>query len=511
MGIRTGAFAVLVTAVVFTASGVDAASAGVTTAASAGGWPAPGRTATPTSAERMLRHPVTLKAKACPAPFSTATRCGVATVPVDWAKPDDRTLRIWYASVPAPNGQAAGVTVPFTGGPGEAISEIAGPFLAMMPALPDRAMLIVDLRGNGRSGRLGCPAFDTAQWVPAGQEQVDAVGRCGQQVGPRRDHYTTVGSVLDVEAIRRALHLPKPSLLGVSYGTWAAQIYTALFPRLVQAAVIDGIVPFDLDPWGRTYTDALPRILRLRCERTALCDPGEADARVRRVAASLAAHPVPFPGSTRLLTEGDFTFVSIHAIQDSFAGYLTAINRAVAGHYRPLLALTEAWNQLPPPHPFGGGSALLAVVSCNEFSAPFNLRHKLAKRQADFDRQLAGLPGDTFGWFSKQGWADSPWEEANFCLQYPRPRFSAQLRPPYHGPFPDVPVLMLNGDIDAQTPLESAERAKKNWPNSVFLTIKDATHVTIASNECALHTALSFLHNPVLPGQRTCASQPAPT
>jgi hypothetical protein len=128
MGIRTGAFAVLVTAVVFTASGVDAASAGVTTAAGAGGWPAPGRTATPTSAERMLRHPVTLKAKACPAPFSTATRCGVATVPVEWAKPDDRTLRIWYASVPAPNGQAAGVTVPFTGGPGEAISEIAGPF-----------------------------------------------------------------------------------------------------------------------------------------------------------------------------------------------------------------------------------------------------------------------------------------------------------------------------------------------------------------------------------------------
>jgi DNA-binding SARP family transcriptional activator len=52
---------------------------------------------------------------------------------------------------------------------------------------------------------------------------------------------------------------------------------------------------------------------------------------------------------------------------------------------------------------------------------------------------------------------------------------------------------MLNGDVDLQTPLESAERAKKDWPNSVFLTIEDATHVTISTSECALGVALSFL------------------
>jgi pimeloyl-ACP methyl ester carboxylesterase len=509
MRISTGTFAAFVVAVVFTAFCADTASVAASAPAGAGqGWPAPGRTATAKSAERMLGHPVTLKAEACPAPFDATTRCGVATVPADWAKPDGRTLGIWYASVPAPNGRATGVTVPFMGGPGEAISESADRFLALMPALPDRAMLIVDLRGNGRSGRLGCPAFDTAPWIPAGQEQVDAVGRCGQQVGPRRDDYTTVGSVLDVEAIRRALHLPNPSLLGVSYGTWPVQIYAALFPGLVQAAVIDGIIPFGLDPWGRTYTDAMQRVLRLRCERTGLCDPGQADAQVRRVAARLAAHPVPFPNSTRLLTEGDFSFVSILALQHSFADYLTAINRALAGDYGPLLALTEAWTQPSLIFPPAGGSALFAVVSCNEFSAPFNLNHKLAKRAAEFDRGLAGLPAGAFGWFSKQGWVDSGWLEVNLCLNYPRPRFPSQLRPPYHGPFPDVPVLMLNGDIDLNTPLESARRAMNNWPNSVFLTIKDATHVTLSSSQCALHTAVSFLHNPVLPGPRTCASAP---
>jgi hypothetical protein len=140
----------------------------------------------------------------------------------------------------------------------------------------------------------------------------------------------------------------------------------------------------------------------------------------------------------------------------------------------PLLALTEAITALPPPNPLGGGRGLIAVVSCNEYSAPFDLDHKIAKRTADFQRRLAQLPDDTFGWFSKQGWVDSAWEQVDFCLEYPKPLFSSKLLPPSNGPFPDVPVLMFNGDIDLQTPLESAERAKQNWPNSVFLTITDA-------------------------------------
>jgi pimeloyl-ACP methyl ester carboxylesterase len=345
---------------------------------------------------------------------------------------------------------------------------------------------------------------------PCRREQVEAVARCAREVGPPRDDYTTVGSVLDVEAIRRALGLPNPSLLGVSYGTWVVQTYTALFPKLVQAAVIDGILPFDLDPWGRAYTDAMQRVLGLRCQRTTLCDPAQADAQVRRVAASLAARPVPIPNSTQLLTEGVFSALSIFAIQRAFADYLTAIDRALDGDYGPLLALTEAEFQLPPPDPLGDSRALGVVVACNEYSAPFDLNHNFAKREAEFDRGLAALPGEVFGWFSKQGWVDSAWEQVDFCLEYPRPRFSSKLRPPYHGPFPEVPVLMLNGDIDLQSPLESAKRAKQNWPNSVFLTIKDAPHVTIQTSECALRTAVGFLQNPVLPDRRACDSEAAP-
>jgi hypothetical protein len=112
-----------------------AAGAGIGEAAQS--WPGNGPTATPKSAERMLEYPVTLETEACSAPFDATTRCGVATVPANWAKPDGRTLGIWFASVPAPSGRSTGVTVPFHGGPGEAISDFADLYLALMPALPD--------------------------------------------------------------------------------------------------------------------------------------------------------------------------------------------------------------------------------------------------------------------------------------------------------------------------------------------------------------------------------------
>jgi hypothetical protein len=139
---------------------------------------------------------------------------------------------------------------------------------------------------------------------------------------------------------------------------------------------------------------------------------------VRRVAASLAAQPAPFPNSTRLLTEGAFSAVSIFAIQYNFADYLTAIDRALDGDYGALLALTEGISALPPPNPLGDSRALRVVVSCNEYSAPFDLDHKLSKRAAEFERALAELPDDAFGWFSKQGWVDSAWEQVDFCLEY---------------------------------------------------------------------------------------------
>jgi hypothetical protein len=60
-------------------------------------------------------------------------------------------------------------------------------------------------------------------------------------------------------------------------------------------------------------------------------------------------------------------------------------------------------------------ASVATLCRATSFGAPFDLGDKLAKRTADFDRRLAELPDDAFGWFSKQGWVDSAWEQVDFC------------------------------------------------------------------------------------------------
>jgi len=55
------------------------------------------------------------------------------------------------------------------------------------------------------------------------------------------------------------------------------------------------------------------------------------------------------------------------------------------------------------------------VCRATSFGGPFDLGDRLAKRTADFGWRLAELPDDAFGWFSKQGWVDSAWEQVDFC------------------------------------------------------------------------------------------------
>jgi hypothetical protein len=61
------------------------------------------------------------------------------------------------------------------------------------------------------------------------------------------------------------------------------------------------------------------------------------------------------------------------------------------------------------------------------------------------------------------------------------------------------------------TPWRDEATPTTTWPNRVFLTIEDATHVTLTTSECALGAALSFLQNPVLPDEQACDSEAAPT
>ncbi len=474
----------------------------------------PATTATPRSAKAMLhRAPVSLSHQPCDLELDVppSARCGTARVPADWSDPTGETLHIAYVLLPAERVRSRGTVIPFMGGPGESISAVIGRFVPLAEALPERDLLLVDVRGTGRSGALRCRVLDDATENSNGAYQVPDTGECGEQIGPRRDDYTTVASVLDVEAIRRALHLKRPSLIGFSYGTWVAQVYTRLFPHEVRGAVLDGAFPLEQDPWAADVPASFPAVVARRCERTGACldGPAAVAASIRQVAASLASAPIDIPGSAQRLTEGAFAAIVQFSLQGpDFAAFVATVEGAARGDGEALVALTAAALVRAPSDPTKTSSALAAAVSCNDYVAPFSLADDGATRAEDYRRRLDALPDDAFGWFSKAGWMSSPWEQGDMCLQWPVTEIDAALRVPRGGHGPRVPVLVVNGDIDLQTPLVGARKVQSAFPKSVLVTVPNAAHVAFPVSDCAAGLEIAFLANPTLPDAGACMDRP---
>jgi len=153
------------------APAVNTASPTTTTATTEVSLPAPEPTmATPESSERLLEEAgVALAATSCEGLIVGPTAvCGTAAVPADWTEPDDAIIDIAYVLIPAAAGVSTGTVIPLMGGPGESITAQIERLAPLSDAVPDSDLLIVDVRGAGRSGALTCAALDDATEVRPG-------------------------------------------------------------------------------------------------------------------------------------------------------------------------------------------------------------------------------------------------------------------------------------------------------------------------------------------------------
>jgi len=58
---------------------------------------------------------------------------------------------------------------------------------------------------------------------------------------------------------------------------------------------------------------------------------------------------------------------------------------------------------------------------------------------------------------------------------------------------PDVPVLVLSGELDANTPSEGGRAVAEPFPHATFAEIPNAGHVPTDGSPCALQLALTFV------------------
>ena len=77
---------------------------------------------------------------------------------------------------------------------------------------------------------------------------------------------------------------------------------------------------------------------------------------------------------------------------------------------------------------------------------------------------------------------------------------------PPGAPYPAVPVLVLNGDLDVITPLADAARAAALFPSATLVRVENAVHVTALADfdHCAEKIVRGFLRT-LAPGDTSCA------
>ncbi|HEY0038674.1 MAG TPA: alpha/beta fold hydrolase [Longimicrobium sp.] len=176
-----------------------------------------------------------------------AVRCGVVHVAEDSLAPGGRTVPLFVAVLPA-TGQRLGDPLFFlSGGPGQAPSDQAEFVASLFAALrPSRDLVLVDLRGTGRSAALDCDFHGGEPGRVMGEPfPVAAVRACRDSLSRRADLrlYTTGRAMRDLEQVRHALGYERINLYGTSYGTRAALEYARRYPSRVRSMILRGVTP----------------------------------------------------------------------------------------------------------------------------------------------------------------------------------------------------------------------------------------------------------------------------
>ncbi|GII00878.1 alpha/beta hydrolase [Planobispora takensis] len=201
-------------------------------------------------------------------------RCAEVTVPLDYGRPDGRTVTVAVSRLKAADsGRRRGTLLYNPGGPGVPAMSLVLQVKRAAPAVAARYDLIgMDPRFVGRSTPLNC-RWPTGVVGSAGPdrrtfERSAAVARdLASRCAAHRDvlpHISTRNTARDMDVIRAALGEQRISYLGSSYGTYLGAVYLQLFPRRADRVVLDSV----LDParYGpgltRTQGPALNALLR---------------------------------------------------------------------------------------------------------------------------------------------------------------------------------------------------------------------------------------------------------
>ncbi|WP_433228103.1 alpha/beta hydrolase [Actinomadura formosensis] len=184
-------------------------------------------------------------------------RCAGVTVPLDYTRPDGRTITVAISRLAA-SGPRIGTMILNGGGPGPALD--MPPYMrGIMGEAGTRYDLVaMDPRSLGRSTPVDC-GWPAGTWIKgagvtrrsygrAAAFAKDLAARCARTNARMLPHISTRNIARDMDVVRSALGERKVSYNGASYGTVLGQVYASMFPGRLDRVVLDSSQ--DLFTWG---------------------------------------------------------------------------------------------------------------------------------------------------------------------------------------------------------------------------------------------------------------------
>jgi pimeloyl-ACP methyl ester carboxylesterase len=410
--------------------------------------------------------------------------CATLRVPLDRTGATPGTVALHYA---VQRDGPRKLLIALSGGPGQSAVSSASSFaISLDPALRRYRLAVLDQRGTGKSGVLKCPNLQRLRSLDAFKPQ--AVANCANRIGPRRAFYTTADTVLDIDALRQALGADRIALMGISYGTNVALQYARAFPEHVDRLILDSIVgPEGPDAFLLDTYRNLPRVMTEQCAhgacRNATEDPvADVAALVRRINASgpLRGDYYDAQGkrrATQYASPDELSFLLIAGDLNPFlqAALPAAISAARRGDSAPLMRLRRI-GQGGQTREEDLSVGLNAATGCTDVTLPFPRAAPVADRAVAAQQALAAIPPTEYAPFDGQTVLRT--SNADDCLAWPDDR----IRPPFTGPLPDVPALLLGGRLDTRTPLENARATARELPHATLVALKGSGHDALDSD-----------------------------
>jgi pimeloyl-ACP methyl ester carboxylesterase len=430
--------------------------------------------------ECRLEHPLHLT--------SVAARCGTLRVPLDREHPNEGSIDLKLAIVPALNRRSTAAPLfLLAGGPGQSAMQV---YVALNGAFArinrNHAVVLLDQRGTGTSNQQSCVYPEDWQEpedpMPALRK---ATVDCLAKLGPQVRFYTTSIAVRDLDDVRRVLGYDQIDLYGGSYGTRVAEQYMRRYPTRVHAVILDGVT-YPQQAIGAETPEDADRSLNLivaRCLQSPDCAAtypqlqDELKALLKQFGPQKVRVTIDDPNSglpleiefNRRILNAALRMLSYSSMQASLLP--TLIHEAAHGKLRPLAA-QSVMNMRQISDQLANGMQYSVICSEDEPLFAGIDRAAMAKTYQGTD-MMDGLH--------------------EVCGLWPRGPVDADLHAPLHS---DIPTLLLSGEADPVTPPVDAERAAGGLTRHRHLILKGEGHGQLPTG-CMPIIAAAFLDNPV--------------